>query len=351
MSGNKQQTSGTTSEPWKPSQPALQLGLDDAMDVYKSGIGSQPNTMSTVVPYAQQTMQGMNEIQNDAGLARGPMREQFRNVQANANMGGLNTLQRGAVNNLTPIANSNPTEGLGQLNDIQRNAYNRLNPIAGGSEMQGNPYLQDVIDRSTRDIVGASNLGASAAGRYGSGGHQNVTEKNVGDMASGLRFADYGNQQNRRDAAIRDIFGMGNTANSQYEADMGRKMDATGSLFNAGQQQQNNVNANTGALMDAYTAMQAPSEALMGIGGQYEDLLGRQINDQSRIFTEMQNQPWNQIARLNSVATGAGSMGGNSTATAQGPSRLSSALGGALGGGTLFGPLGAVGGGLLGAFG
>src|SRR5688500_19498463 len=124
-------------------------------------------------------------------------------------------------------------------------------------------------------------------------------------MASGLRFADYNTQQGRMDSAIRDMFGMGNqantqteadkarqiygmdqrtalgnTANSQYEADMGRKLDATGSLFNAGQQQQGNINANTGALSDAYSAMQQPSEALMGIGGQYEELMGRQINDQ-----------------------------------------------------------------------
>lgn len=351
MPGNKQQTSATSSEPWKAAQPALQLGLGDAMDAYKSGIGSQPFTGSTVVPYAQQTTQGMNEIQNDAGIARGPLREQFRNVEANANMGGLNTLQRGAVDRLTPIANSNPVEGTGQFNDAQRQAYDYLNPIAGGSMMQGNPYLDDVINRSSDDIRYQTGLASSAMGRYGSGGHEGVLADKIGDMASGLRFSDYNTQQGRMDSAIRDMFGMGNQANSQYEADMGRKMDATGSLFNAGQQQQANVNANTGALADAYTAMQMPSQSMMDIGGMYEDLYGRQLNDQLRIFGEQQSQPWNQIGRLNAVASGAGQMGGTSQATAQGPSRLSSGLGGAIGGGTLFGPLGALGGGLLGAFG
>jgi len=300
MSGKKEQTSSSTSAPWAAAQPALQQGLTDAMSVYKSGVGSQPNTMSTVVPFAKQTTQGMNQMQTGANAALPACQNQFNAVKANAAQGGLNALQQGAVDRLTPMAD--------------------------GSMLNANPYIDELIGNSSRDISGASNLMASAAGRYGSGAHQNVTEKNIGDMSSNIRYQNYGDERNKQ-------------------------MDAIGSLFNAGQQQQGNINANTGALSDAYSAMQQPSEALMGIGGQYEDRMGRQINDQLRMFQERQDQPWSQIGRLNAVASGAGQMGGTSQATAQGPSRLSAGLGGALGGGTMFGPLGALGGGLLGAFG
>jgi hypothetical protein len=349
--GSKQQTSTQTSQPWPEAQPALKTGLADAQTAYKSGIGSQPYTGSTVVPYSQQSTQAFGDMQHRANSWQPTLDRNFEAVAGNMQQGGLNALQRGAVDQLTPISQSNPLEGTGQFNDVQLQAFNYLNPIADGQSMQGNPYLDDVIARSARDIQGASNLGASAAGRYGSGSHQGVTERNVGDMSSGLRFADYNTQQGRKDAAIRDLFGMGGQANQQYEADMGRKMDSIGSLFNAGQQQQSNINANTGALSDAYGAAMMPSQTNMDVGGQYEDLFGRQMNDQLRIFNEQQNQPWNQIGRLNAVASGAGQMGSSGQTTAQGPSRLSSGLGGALGGYSMFGPVGALGGGLAGLFG
>jgi hypothetical protein len=299
MGGSKQQTSSTNSEPWAAAQPALQMGLNDAQAAYKSGIGSQPYTGSTVVPYAKQTTQGMQQLQTAAKSTLPSFYGNFNAISKNVENNGLNDLQRGAINRLTPMAD--------------------------GSMLNANPYIDKVIGNSARDIAGASNLMASSAGRYGSGAHQNVTEKNIGDMSSNLRYQNYGDER-------------------------GRQMDAIGSLFNAGQAQQGNINANTGALADAYQAMQMPSQSLMDVGGMNEDLYGRQLNDQLRVFSETQSQPWNQIARLNAIASGAGSMGRSSQATAQGPSRLSSGLGGAIGGGTLFGPLGAIGGGLLGAF-
>lgn len=302
MGGSKQQTSSTNSEPWKAAQPSLQLGLNDAQSAYKSGIGSQPFMGSTVVPYAKQTQQGLGQMQAMADTVnkQGTFQNAYNQVAWNAAKGGLNDLQRGAVNRLTPMAD--------------------------GSMLNANPYIDKVIDNSSRDIAGASNLMASAAGRYGSGGHQNVTEKNIGDMSSNLRYQNYGDERTRQ-------------------------MDAIGSLFNAGQQQQSNINAAPGAMANAYGAMMTPSQTMMDVGSSYEDLFGRQLNDQLRIFNEQQNQPWNQIGRLNAIASGAGQMGGNSQATAQGPSRASSALGGALGGYSMFGPLGALGGGALGLFG
>jgi hypothetical protein len=352
MGGNKTQTQTTNSAPWGAAQPALQLGLNDAQSVYKSGIGSQPFMGSTVVPNARQTQLGLDQMESKATNAAQPaFQNMWDQVRANVSNGGLNSLQRGAIDQLKPIANQKPVEGLGQLNDVQRRAYDLLNPIAGGSGMAGNPYLDQIIDKTGRGMQDAINLQASGMGRTASGANQGVLAREIGDMSSGLRYQDFNTQQGRMDQAIRDIFGIGNQANSQYEADMGRKMDATGSLFNAGQQQQDNINNNASALGNAYQSYLSPERSLMEIGGNYEDLFGRQLNDQLRIHQAQQDQPWNQIGRLNAIASGAGSMGSSGTTTAQGPSRLSAGLGGALGGYSMFGPLGALGGGALGMFG
>lgn len=299
MSGSKQQTTSTSSAPWSAAQPALKLGLNDAMKLYKSGVGSQPWTGSTVVPFAKQTMQGMNQQQNAANSAMPAFMQNFNQVAANARNGGLN--------------------------DLQRQSIGRLQGMANGSMMNGNPYIDKVINNTARDIGGSANLMASAAGRYGSGGHQNVIADSVGDMSSKMRM-------------------------QNYDLERGYMQDAIGSLFNAGQQQQNNINNNAAALGGAYQGMMTPGNTLQGIGANYEDLMGRQMNDQMRLFNERQNQGWNQIARLNGVASGSGSMGSTGQTTAQGPSRFGAGIGGALAGYGMGGPWGGLLGGLGGAF-
>ena len=299
MSGDKSQTTSTNSAPWPAAQPALKQGLTDATKLYKSGVGSQPYTGSTVVPYAQQTIQGMNQQQGAANAAAPAFQDNFRQVAANASNGGLNDLQRGAVD--------------------------RLQPMADGSMMEGNPFLDGIIKKNADDIRNQTAQMASAAGRYGSGAHTDLISEKIGEMANTARF-------------------------NNYNTERGYMQDAIGSIFNAGQQQQNNINGNAGALAGAYEGMMQPGNTLQSIGGNYEDLQGRVMNDQMRIFSEMQNAPWQQIARLNGVASGAGQMGSTGQTTAQGPSKLGSGIGGALAGYGMGGPVGGILGGLGGAF-
>lgn len=150
----------------------------------------------------------------------------------------------------------------------------------------------------------------------------------LGNQANAQTDTDW----SRRMYGMEGVSGLGGQANNQFEADMGRKLDATGSLFNAGQQQQTNINANTGALANAYSGMMNPGQTMMNIGGMYEDLYGRQLNDQLRIFNETQNAPWEQIARLNGIASGAGTMGSSQQTVAQGPNRIGAGIGGAMAG-------------------
>lgn len=69
--------------------------------------------------------------------------------------------------------------------------------VLGGKYMGGNPYLQNVIDSSARDVRNNVASVFEQSGRYGSGAHQDLLERNIGDMSSGLRYQNYGDEMNR----------------------------------------------------------------------------------------------------------------------------------------------------------
>lgn len=265
MGGSSGTTTTTSSQPYKGSQPLLNQGMGDALKLYKQGSLVQPNTMSTVVPYSQQTMAGMNDLQAIAGN----------------NMGGqgLSGQLQGVINN-------------GGYSADQKTALEGIrNTATGAFDINADPGFQQVLDK-TQNMV---NQNAAGLGRYGSGTHTGVMTQELGDLGA----RQYQNFQARKDAAQTQ-------------------------LFNAGQQGQANMSS-------AFDAMQDPAKTAMGVGGMYEDLYGRTLNDQLRIANEQSNAPLSNILALNSVANGAGSFGTQSQ-TAQGPnSGLSNIVGAGLG--------------------
>jgi hypothetical protein len=286
MGGSKPQTTTTVANnaPWSEAQPALKTGLADAQNLYKSGVGSQAYTGSTVIPFAQQTTAGMNSIQNTANQNMNGMglSGQYQNT---INSGGFNAPQQTAVNNLTQTA---------------------TNPF----DITADPAYMRMRGAVADDVQNRVNENASAYGRYGSGMHTNAMTKTLGDTLAGMDTQQLDRMQGRQDAA-------------------------TQNLFNAGQQ-------GFGNLGQAYEGMKAPAQDQMGIGSMYEDLAGRLKNDELRIFQEQQQQPWNQLGRLNAIASGAGTMGGTSSSTAQmpGQNKFATGLGYATGIGSLLGSFG-----------
>ncbi|WP_395774228.1 hypothetical protein [Agrobacterium pusense] len=267
MSGGSKQTTTQTSSPWSGAQPALTQAIGGAQNLYNSGVGSQVYTGSTVVPWASQTTQAMNNIQNVADQNSGGsgLSGQYQGV---INSGGYNKAQQDALNNTRNLANS---------------------------QFSVTPELQRVLDAQSSKVSDAVNLNASAAGRYGSGANQTLLAKNVGDLANQTIYNDYNNFLGRRDAA-------------------------NSNLFNMGQQGFNNIGA-------AYSGMNAPNQDLMNIGAMNEDLATRYKNDELRIFNEAQNKPWEQLGRLNAIATGAGSMGSTTTESKPGANPFLTAVG------------------------
>jgi hypothetical protein len=281
MSGGNSTTTTSSNQPYKAAEPLLKQGMGDALNLYKNGGLVKPNTMSTVVPYAQQTTQAMGDLQNLAGANSGSngLSGQYQNI---INNGGYNQQQMDALNGIQQTANS---------------TY----------DMNANPGFANVLKQAQDAASGAANDLAGSMGRYGSGTHQGVLEKSVGDVTGNLVANDYNNWLQRHD-------------NAQQQ------------LFNAGQQGQANLG-------QAYQGAMAPSNTLMQVGQMNEDLYGRTLNDQLRIANERQNAPLANIQALLAAANGAGNYG-SQTQTAQGPSNLlSNTLGGILGGGSLLGGL------------
>lgn len=297
MSGGSK-TTGSTTTSTQPVPGMSQL-MGNAKSVFENGSAWAPNTSNMVTPFSLPTQHAMTGMTQVANQSMQPFAQNFQNIAGLSKDGGLNNLQDQQVG--------------------------RLQGIANGNRMKGNPYLEDLIKRSGNDIRYQTGLSASGMGRYGSGGHEGVMDKAIGDMSGNLRYQNYGDEANRQ-------------------------MDAIGSLFNAGTQQRQNVANGTGQMTDAYNARLNPYNTLSQVGRQNEDLYSRTLADKSRIFSDTQNS---QTAPINWLANLLGAAGGGQkvTNTSEPSGGLSGAIGGATAGAGLFGgPLGALFGGGLGAF-
>ena len=278
MGGSSKQTQTTTNEPYAAAKPLLNQSMGDALNLYKQNRLVQPNTMNTVVPYAQQTTQAMGGLQ---GLG-----------QANTGGAGLSGQLQGIINS-------------GGYNDNQQTALNGIRDTATGEfDINANPAFAQVRQRAMDAAQNAANLNASGAGRYGSGTHTNAAATAVGNVAADMDLGEYRNFQGRQDAARTQ-------------------------LFNAGQQGQQNLGS-------AYQGMQDAYNPLLQVGAMNEDLAGRALNDQLRIADESSKAPLSNILALQGIASGGGNLG-STTQTAQGPSNTFSNIAGAgLGGASLL---------------
>ncbi|MGR9130770.1 hypothetical protein [Rhizobium leguminosarum] len=272
MTGSSKTTTSSNSAPWKEAQPALKQGIGAAQSLYNNGTGAQVYNDSTVVPWSNNTMTGMDKTKDSA--------------LANLNGNGLSGQLQGVINN-------------GGYNSGQLEALNNTRQVANGAfNINEDPGFQQVVDQATNSV----NSNASAAGRYGSGTNQQLLGSTIGDLGA----RQYQAYQQRKDAANSNLFNMGGTA--------------------------------FGQLGQAYSGMQAPTQDLMKVGAMDDDYATRVMNDRLRVFNEQQNKPWENLSRLQAIASGAGQLGGSQTQSQPGQNPFLTALGyGATGAGLLGG--------------
>lgn len=176
-----------------------------------------------------------------------------------------------------------------------------VNPFLGNE----NPYLQQIIDKTTGDLVKqynttaapAFNAGAIRSGSFGNSGidesqrlAQSQLQQNIGDNASKLRFNDYLQQQN--------MYGQ------QQQANFAQQQFGEG-------QRQFDQNFGRATFNDAFSQNQTNLQAALGLLGWQGGLNQTDITN----TTAQQNAPLSYLQQISQIGSGIGGMGGTSTQT------------------------------------
>jgi hypothetical protein len=136
------QTSSTT--PWEPAQGKLQSAMTRADWWMQDPMSSSIYEGTTVVPFSQNTLRGMDQA---TGIAE---------------------------NAMTPM--QNPLKSYTGMFDV-------LNPIARG-DFANDSTFNNTLGAAQEAASTSVNDAMSAAGRYGSGVHQSTMGKTIGDMTN-----------------------------------------------------------------------------------------------------------------------------------------------------------------------
>jgi hypothetical protein len=287
-------TTAQSSEPWAAAQPALSTALSGAHGLYTEDIGFKPYGGQTQADMSTLTKMGLDQTQNIAQGQGGLLGQDAYNYS------------RGLINN----------QG---ITDSMRPALGTLEATARGDNLGTvNPYLQQMLDANSEKVRNQVNSSMSGAGRYGSGMHTQKLGQSLTDATAPLLFQNYDNERQRQLSAaqgLTDIYGTG--ANRALQtAGMGSEL--------------------TGLLYD-------PADRLSSIGSVYDQRAQNQINADIELYNAQQARPWEQLGRLNAIATGAGQMGGTQTGSSTKPVAKQSGLQRALGYGSAgLGLLGSI---------
>jgi len=296
------QQSTTTNEPWSGAQPALNLAMSSAQNLFNQG-PPQYYPGQTIAPFSAQTLAGMNGIQANAGTTAPwaqTMGASLTGMMAPpptpgtgfaaglANGGGFNPFMSAAA-----AAGARPNAGLGAImpyatgqagmnpflgNILQASGQTAsgigtqtLQQAAGGGFLQ-NPFLSAAVGRATDAVRQSTDAMFSRGGRYGSSAHQDVLGKNVGDVASAMYGAAYDQDAGRMMGAAGQL--------SQYEnAGLDRALQGVNAAAGVAEQ-------GLGRMYDAATLMpayfeQGAQRALSGFGaagGMYQQGLDTGLN-------------------------------------------------------------------------
>ena len=319
------ETTTQKSEPWAQAQPYLTDIFGQSKNLYNKGQEYYPG--STVVPFHGDTTAGMAGLKN-----------QFQQSPI-----GLSQAT-GAVTQATDArgAGANPfTQQIQQSGNQQTTAgIDTLNQFASGG---ANPYLDRMFNKSAEMVRDNTQAAFSKAGRYGSTANQETLQNGMNDLATNIYGGAYESDQNRRMGAAQQL---GQT----QQNDMNRQLGSLGMLGGYANDASNR-SLQAAALMPSLNSYaQSNNRGLMELGGYKEQQAGRELQDSMDRWNFGQQAPWDLLSRYNQTVQPIAGLGGSSTQTSPGQSKVGSALQGGIGGataGSAFGPWGAgIGGGL-----
>ena len=378
-SGNStgtQTVSGTsTTEANIPSwaKGPLKNFTGQAEDLVDAGVGFNPYPGQTYIPPSAQELAGLQQIEGIA-TAGNPFLSGINSATTNllGNM-GVTQEQRNAMSPLSGIstgANQITTGGgyQGLFNNLSgpTSSQNNLANVASGAEVgNSNPFLRDVIDQSA-DVI-RENVGsiASGMGRYGSGTHQGVVGREIGDMASRTLSGQMNADLARRDAANAQIDAatnaragaamgaLGGLAQTQGAniANQAGASSLLGNMFADG----SNLTLQTGALAPSFRDFAFDdANRQIDVGAAYRGEANNELQSDIDRYNQAQMAPWQRLNMGNAITLGnvlpffqntTTTTNGTETTTVpnQNPSAIQQAFGAGIGGLGVLGNLGIFG--------
>ena len=343
--------------PYAPSEPYLNNILTEASNLYQSGTGSQYYPGSTVVPFAQQTQQGLQGLQNLSTnqLSGSPMMQQAGNVFSGyaagqgpsvfgGNVGAGGQYSGIPTQTYSGMAQLSPQQDYlsGLQSSIANQSLNAVQDQFGGMGRTGtSPGAQAAAQTAFTQAYApiASQLGESERNRQ------------LGMQQDALARAQGANQ-----FQTQSMMGMqGDQFRRQQAADM-MNAQAMQAANQFGQQQQLMAAGQLPAMQGAADARALQgAQGLAGVGGAFEDLQGRMLQEDLQRYQYEQMSPYNRLAQYAGIVSPIASGFPITQQAAEQPryNALTGALGGGLSAASVFSgnPYAAAGGAILGGLG
>lgn len=354
-------TTNQTNEAFGIAKPLYQSTVNKAQNLLDQNAGGDYYDQSLVVPYDQKTLQGLGGMENYADAYGGDLTKPFEQYNQIIDNGGYNSHQSDSMSRMNAFASgtgyntdteaaANTLYGLnsqmstqGGLSNYQQDTANQLQGVAAGNDVNNRSVGFDrVLQNATDSQRDAVNMEAAKMGRYGSTVHQGTLSDSIGDLTANMENNEYRHQTGRMDAARAAMAGLGQQGVDNQQGVAGNLArigqtaydnvsGANTNMFEAGQIGMGNVQNAAGQMPGAYAAGQQPYRDYMNIGAMNEDLVGREMQDDLRLFNDNQNSQWAPLEKANAIASMAGSIGADTSTQVAIPSASpwSSAIGAA----------------------
>lgn len=308
-SGGGTQTQSSSSAPWLAQQPYLTTGFGNAQNALSNALANPVYTGPRVAD--------LNQYQTGAANNLGSF--------ANGNWGAI----QNAFNNASAMANSGANFGT-NANSIfnQYGTGNQINnALLAGNQFANNPYVNGLIDASSRDVtrnlyenqLPGINRGASGTGNTNS--TRAGVESAIATRGAGDRLADLS-------STIRSQFF--NNGVNQYNQNLQNSLAANAPLLQA-------YNAGNNGMTTASDLASNTYNQGNTAGSLFQNQNQNILNANLAQFNEANQNPLNYITQYMNAVNG--NYGGTSNGTTNLPSygggfqgAMSGALGGSLGG-------------------
>ncbi|MEY5100135.1 MAG: hypothetical protein RJA36_2854 [Pseudomonadota bacterium] len=355
-------------KPWNAND--LKNSSNFANYLMRSDQGFKPFEAPTYTPFSQETLSGLQGMQNMA--SQGPTAGVIGGNDFLAQMtqnGGMSAGLLGAMNPMQQVASGQNSIDQGNYQTLWNqsqgptSASQNLQGMASGAERE-NPWLMESLQKGAEQIALRSGTGAAGSGRYGSAAAAAGTAGMLGDYYAMPLAQAYENNSNRMlqangmidSAEQARLAGMGNAAQGLagvQGANIANRVNAANMQAGLYNQGLNRSLSSAQLAPGLQSAMYDPYRTMLGVGAAYEDKAQQGIDDAVNKWNANQQRPWNMLSAYNAIVQGQGNLGQQTTQQTQRPSGLLGALGGAASGasaGSMFGPGGTALGGLLGGY-